>query len=50
MVRWLKLWVSTAWGMGLVPGQGTKILDAKKIKTPKLIFEGNRSLPREDNI
>ena len=28
VVQWLRLQASTAWGMGLIPGQGSKILHA----------------------
>ena len=30
MVQWLRLQASTAWGMGLIPGQGSKILHASR--------------------
>ena len=28
VVQWLRLCTSTAWGVGWIPGWGTKILDA----------------------
>ena len=46
VVEWLRLCPSTAGGMGLVPGRGTKILHAtwcsqKKKKKKKIIFSMN---------
>ena len=41
LVQWLRLLASTAGGMGLIPGQGTKIphiLQPKKKKSERLDF------------
>ena len=44
MVRWIRVCISTAEGMGLIPGWGTKILHAvwhsqkKKKKTKTIII------------
>ena len=35
MVQWLRLCISSAGGVGLIPGQGTKIPDAKWPKKKK---------------
>ena len=36
MVQWLRLCASTAGGMGLIPGQGTKIPHARELDLGKL--------------
>ena len=40
VVQWLRLWASTAGGMGSIPGWGTKVPHAVQCgqKTKKLIF------------
>ena len=42
MVQWLRCYVSTAWGTGLTPAQGAKILCVKNIEA---VGGGERKLP-----
>ena len=38
MVQWLRLWASTAEGMGLIPSQGSKILHAAQGEKKVFVF------------
>ena len=49
-VQWLRLHASTAGGMGLIPGGGTKILNAVQCGDPKKSFANEYGLWKSDPV
>jgi len=50
VVQWLKLCASSAGGLGSVPGQGTKILQAPQCSTPIKFSIHKKRLKKEKLI